>query len=87
MTYHKRYALVGYLSIESEVDTDASSLSHIQENSKEKVSSINVSLINSLKETKIVNIETVTKSTIKQQSVSHKSVTKFESLSKRIPAK
>ncbi|WP_432612706.1 ERF family protein [Borrelia turicatae] len=87
MTYFKRYALVAYLLIESEVDTDASSLSHIQENSKEKVSSINVSLINSLKETKIVNIETVTKSTIKQQSVSHKSVTKFESLSKRIPAK
>ncbi|WP_425592817.1 ERF family protein [Candidatus Borrelia fainii] len=30
MTYFKRYALIRYLSIESEVDTDASSLERIQ---------------------------------------------------------
>ncbi|UPA12810.1 ERF family protein [Borrelia venezuelensis] len=30
MTYARRYALVGYLSIEIDVDTDASSLEHIQ---------------------------------------------------------
>nr|WP_231439807.1 ERF family protein [Borrelia duttonii] len=32
MTYFKRYALVAYLSIESEVDTDASNLDIEQKN-------------------------------------------------------
>ncbi|WP_247067202.1 ERF family protein [Borrelia puertoricensis] len=40
ITYHKRYALVGYLSIESEVDTDASSLLPELENNRERVKAI-----------------------------------------------
>ncbi|UPA15681.1 ERF family protein [Borrelia turicatae] len=92
ITYHKRYALVGYLSIESEVNTDASSLEHIQEANKEKVSSVNVQPINSLKESKDINssdanTKRVTKGETKQQSVSHKSVISLDKLSRRIPAK
>ncbi|AHH13281.1 ERF superfamily protein (plasmid) [Borrelia hermsii YBT] len=37
MTYARRYAIVGCLSIESEVDTDASSLDCIQEDNKENL--------------------------------------------------
>ncbi|WP_434757246.1 hypothetical protein bpuCAU1_001792 (plasmid) [Borrelia puertoricensis] len=87
MTYARRYAFVGYLSIEIEVDTDASSLEHIQEANDELASSVNVPLVNSLKENKAFNVKKGTKSIIKQQSVSHTSITNLESLSKRIPAK
>ncbi|WP_051410790.1 ERF family protein [Borrelia duttonii] len=37
ITYFKRYALVAYLSIESEVDTDASNLDLEQKNNKEQI--------------------------------------------------
>ncbi|WP_318250844.1 ERF family protein [Borrelia duttonii] len=37
ITYFKRYALVAYLSIESEVDTDASNLDLKQKNNKEQI--------------------------------------------------
>ncbi|WP_247066834.1 ERF family protein [Borrelia puertoricensis] len=74
ITYHKRYALVGYLSIESEVDTDASSLEHIQEANGKQASSDE-------------NTKRVTKGETKQPLVSHKSVTSLDKLPKRIPAK
>ncbi|WP_434757424.1 ERF family protein (plasmid) [Borrelia puertoricensis] len=53
ITYHKRYALVGYLSIESEIDTDASSLEHIQETNEELANNVNVPLVNSINKDKI----------------------------------
>ncbi|WP_247067067.1 ERF family protein [Borrelia puertoricensis] len=87
ITYHKRYALVGYLSIESEVDTDASSLEHIQGANEELASSVNVPLVNSLKRDKTVNTKRVTKGETKQPPVSHKSVTSLDKLPKRIPVK
>ncbi|AFI31917.1 ERF family protein [Borrelia crocidurae] len=37
ITYFRRYALVAYLSIESEVDTDASNLDIEQKNNKEQI--------------------------------------------------
>ncbi|WP_025407211.1 ERF family protein [Borrelia hermsii] len=40
ITYFKRYALVAYLSIESEVDTDASALGAKQEDDKEQASNV-----------------------------------------------
>ncbi|UPA19044.1 hypothetical protein [Borrelia puertoricensis] len=86
MTYSRRYAFVGSLSIESEFDTDASSLEHIQEANDELASIVKCSIYKFSKG-KSFTVETVTKSTIEQQSSSHTSITKFESLSKRIPAK
>ncbi|WP_247073401.1 ERF family protein [Borrelia turicatae] len=87
ITYFKRYALVAYLLIESEVDTDASSLEHVQEAHKEQASSVNVPLVNSIKRDKTVNTKTVTKDTTKQPPVSHKSVTSLDKLPRRVPAK
>ncbi|UPA11432.1 ERF family protein (plasmid) [Borrelia parkeri] len=87
ITYFKRYALVGYLSIESEVDTDASSLEHVQEANGERVSSVDAPLVNSLKKDKGVNTKTVTKGITKQPPVSHKSVVSLKNLPKRVPAK
>ncbi|AHH10080.1 ERF superfamily protein, partial (plasmid) [Borrelia parkeri SLO] len=87
ITYFKRYALVAYLLIESEVDTDASSLEHVQEANGERVSSVDVSPVNSLNKDKDINTKRVTKGETKQQSVSHKSVISLDKLPKRIPAK
>ncbi|WP_246989866.1 ERF family protein [Borrelia parkeri] len=87
ITYFKRYALVAYLSIESEVDTDASSLEHVQEANGERVSSVDVSPVNSLNKDKDINTKRVTKGETKQPPVSHKSVISLDKLPKRIPAK
>ncbi|WP_330730396.1 ERF family protein [Borrelia turicatae] len=87
ITYFKRYALVAYLLIESEVDTDASSLEHVQEANKKQASSVDVLPVNSLKKDKGINSKTVTKGITKQQSVSHKSVIKLDKLPRRVPAK
>ncbi|UPA11480.1 ERF family protein (plasmid) [Borrelia parkeri] len=90
ITYFKRYALVAYLSIESEVDTDASSLEHVQEANQEQASSVDVLPVKSLKKSKginSINTKTVTKGITEKQSVSHKSITSLKSLPKRILAK
>lgn len=45
----KRYALVAYFLIKSEVDTDASYLEHVQEANQEQANSVSVLLVKSLK--------------------------------------
>ncbi|AHH11396.1 ERF family protein [Borrelia coriaceae] len=93
ITYFKRYALVAYLSIESEVDTDACSLEHRQEDNKEQVSIANNTSIKVVKGSRTVNVKstnakkTPIKGSVKTQSIGCKSVREGDELPKRVPSK
>ncbi|WP_025408944.1 ERF family protein [Borrelia coriaceae] len=93
ITYFKRYALVAYLSIESEVDTDACSFEHRQEDNKEQVSIANNTSIKVVKESRTVNVKstnakkTAIKGAVKTQSIGYKSVREGDELPKCVPIK